>query len=300
MAAKINHRVVCFGETLWNILPTGRQAGGAPLHIAYHLQMLGMNPAIVSRIGYDEAGKQLIEILEAKGVCTDYFQMDDYKPTGVVTTYVKDGCEVVYNIHHDAAWDGIEYMDELAELTSRANYFVFGSLATRCKKTYQTLLALLPFANTKVLNINLQAPFYSRTKIESLLLQADVVKLSEAELELITGWFSNYKNETDRIRLLQERFAVPDIIVDKEKMGSIWVSGNNVYEHSGFLKTPFEMAESSDAFLAAWLAKLYQGSAPRKALEFANAISALMASYKEPYPVYKPSEIDALLNVKTE
>ncbi len=300
MAAKIDHQVVCFGETLWNISPTGRQAGGAPLHLAYHLQMLGINPAIISRIGYDTAGKQLIEALEAKGICTDYFQMDEHKPTGVVTTSLRDGCEVVYSIHHDVAWDGIEYMEELAELTSKANFFVFGSLATRCKKTHQTLLTLLSFANTKVLNINLRAPFYSRSKIEDLLLKADILKLSEAELELITGWFSNYRNDTDRIRLLQERFAVPDIIVDKEKMGSIWVSGNTIYEHSGFVKTTSETGESGDAFLAALLAKLHEGSTPDKALEFATAICALMASYGEPYPVYKPSQIDALLNIKNE
>ena len=300
MSAKNNHEIVCFGETFWNILPTGNQAGGAPVNLAYHLQILGMEPAIVSRIGYDEAGKQLIEMLEEKKICTDYFQMDEHKPTGVVTAYIKDGCEVVYNFHRDVAWDGIEYMDELAELISNADYFVFGSLAVRCKKTYQTLLQLLPFANTKVLNINLQAPFYSRNKIETLLEQADVVKLSEAELELITGWFSNYKNEVDRIRLLQEKFTVKDIIVNKTKQGSIWISGNDIYEHSGFAKPSSEALESNDAFLAALLVKLWHGSTPGKALEFANATSALMLKYEEDYPVYQPSEIDALLNLGTD
>ena len=300
MNVKTNHQVVCFGETFWNLLPTGGQAGGSPVNMAYHLQMLGLNPAIISRIGYDDAGKQLIEMLETKSICTDYFQMDERKPTGMLTVYVKDDGEVLHSIHHDVAWDEIEYLNELADLISGARFFVFGSLAVRCKKTYQTLSQLLPFAKTKVLNMNLQAPFYNRTTIEVLLRQADILKLNEPELELITGWFSNYENEIDRVKLLQDKFMIKDIVVNKTKQGSIWISGNNSYEHPGFTKTLLGKAENSDAFLAALLAKMLQGALPRKALEYANATSSLLAMYPDAYAAYKPSEIDALLNLITE
>lgn len=296
MSEDDHHQVVCFGETFWHIRRTGKQLGGTPVNVGYHLQMLGMNPAIVSRIGYDQLGRQLIESLEAKNMCTEYFQMDDRKATGMVTAYNRQGQDIIYNIQNDAAWDNIEFTQELSELVSKARYFIFGSLAVRCADTCQTLMKLLPFAKTKVFNMNLSAPFYNRGMVEMLLVQADIVKLSQAELELITGWFSNYKHETDRIKLLQEKFEVPDIVVNKERKGSVWISNNTVYEHSGFATACADDKINGDAFLAGLLLRLSLQSLPDKALEYANATGAVAASYSEPYPRYHPLEIDALLN----
>src|SRR4051812_37343574 len=136
--------VVCYGETLWDMLPTGKQAGGAPMNVAYHLQKLGKSPVVISKTGNDDLGKQLIETLEEKNICTTCFQVDNNKPTSVVQAEIRDGHEVVYTILKDVAWDYIEYNDELAALVGDANYFVFGSLATRSSQTRDTLLKLLP------------------------------------------------------------------------------------------------------------------------------------------------------------
>src|SRR4051795_8579093 len=133
---------VCFGETLWDMLPTGKQAGGAPMNVAYHLQKLGKSPAVISKTGNDALGKQLIEALEAKNICTTYFQIDNEKPTSVVQAEIREGHEVVYSILDDVAWDYIGYSDKLVTLVSGAEYFVFGSLATRSNKTRDTLLQL--------------------------------------------------------------------------------------------------------------------------------------------------------------
>src|SRR5947208_594606 len=213
--------VVCFGETLWDMLPTGKQAGGAPMNVAYHLQKLGKNPAVISRTGNDDLGRQLIETLEAKNICTEYFQIDGQKPTSVVQAEIRDGHEVVYTILKDVAWDYIEYSDELAALVSNAEYFVFGSLATRSSQTRDTLLKLLPFAKNKVLDINLRPPFFNRQTIEMLLTHANIVKLNLAELELITGWFSPLTSETERIQLLKDRFDLDVVIVTCGAKGAI-------------------------------------------------------------------------------
>ncbi len=227
------HPVVCFGETLWDMLPAGKQAGGAPMNVAYHLQKLGHHPAVISRIGYDELGKQLIETLEKKGICTDYFQMDDQKATSVVQADIMEGHEVVYTILKDVAWDYIECNEELETLVSKADYFVYGSLATRGKRTFDTLKKLLPLAKNKVLDINLRPPFYTRETVEFLLAHADIVKMNQAELELITGWFSPLQQEQDRIKVLKDCFSLKAVIVTRGGRGAIMNVGDNMYSCPG-------------------------------------------------------------------
>jgi fructokinase len=291
-----HYPVVCFGETLWDMLPTGKQAGGAPMNVAYHLQKLGKTPAVISKIGYDELGKQLIETLEAKNICTEYFQMDEHKPTSVVQAEIRDGHEVVYTIVKDVAWDYIEYNDELATLVSNADYFVFGSLAIRSSQTRDTLLKLLPLAKNKVLDINLRPPFYNRSTIELLLTQANIIKLNQAELELITGWFSPLINEIERIQLLKDRFELDMVIVTRGAKGAIVNKGDAFYTCNGIPVTVADTVGSGDSFLAAIIAKMMEGATMNEALQFANNLAAFVTTQKGSCPDYN---VDELADINT-
>ena len=53
------HKVVCFGEVLWDILPGGAVPGGAPMNVAYHLHKQLKNPVLITRIGNDNEGGKL-------------------------------------------------------------------------------------------------------------------------------------------------------------------------------------------------------------------------------------------------
>lgn len=289
------HPVVCFGETLWDMLPAGKQAGGAPMNVAYHLQKLGKCPAVISRIGFDELGKQLIEILEAKNICTDYFQMDEEKPTSVVQAEIKGGHEMVYTILNDVAWDYIEYNDELATLVKEADYFVFGSLATRGKQTGDTLMKLLPLAKNRVLDINLRPPFYNRHTVEILLTHANMVKMNVAELELITGWFSPLYTENDRMKLLKDRFELDTIIVTRGAKGAIVNKGDAFYTCDGIPVVVEDTVGSGDSFLAAIIAKMMEGAAMEEALVFANRLAAFITTQQGACPDYALKDLDTLL-----
>lgn len=299
MSDKKHYPVVCFGETLWDMLPTGKQAGGAPMNVAYHLQKLGKSPAVISKIGYDDLGKQLIETLEAKNICTEFFQMDESKPTSTVQAEIKDRHEVVYTILNNVAWDYIGYNDELATLVSNADYFVFGSLATRSRQTRDTLLKLLPFAKNKVLDINLRPPFYNRNTIEMLLTHANIVKLNLAELELITGWFSPLTSETERIQLLKDRFALDMVVVTRGAKGAIICKGDAFATCKGIPVTIADTVGSGDAFLAAIIAKTMEGTAIEEALQFANKLAAYVTTQKGACPDYNPNDINDLSAEKT-
>ena len=289
------HPVVCYGETLWTILPTGKQAGGSPVRIACHLQQLGMKPAVVSRIGYDELGKELIEALEAKDICTDYFQMDEEKLTGVATAYVRDGYETVYTIYNDAAWDGIECTNELPGLIAGAGYFVYDSLAARCRESFHTLLKLLAVAETKVLHLYLCSPFYNRTLIEDLLLQADIVVLTRSELELITGWFSNYNENAGRIRALQEQCNIPVVALIDNNEEFILAAGGSLYTCKRFAVQEKDSGISPDAFVAGLIAKLSAGAGYYEALMYAAATAIIGHDTKDAFPFYHTKQIDDLL-----
>jgi len=288
--------VVCYGETLWDMLPTGKQAGGAPMNVAYHLQKLGKNPAVISKTGNDALGRQLIEVLEAKNICTEYFQIDENKPTSVVQAEIRDGHEVVYTILKDVAWDYIEYSDALAALVSEADYFVYGSLATRSSQTRDTLLKLLPLAKNKVLDINLRPPFFNRQTIELLLIQANIVKLNLAELELITGWFSPLTTEAERIQLLKDRFELDTVIVTRGAKGAIVCSNNEFATCRGIPVTVADTVGSGDSFLAAIIAKMMEGVTMEEALHFANHLAAFVTTQKGACPEY---DADKLANKST-
>src|SRR5438067_1563628 len=139
MLATNTHQVVCLGEILWDILPDNSVPGGAPMNVAYHLQKLGKNPALITRVGYDEMGKKLVDILSGYGVCTDFFQIDYKAPKGKVYAEFKENNEVSYNIVKPVAWDFIQWQDEFTPLLQQAEYFVFGSLITRNKQSKNTL-----------------------------------------------------------------------------------------------------------------------------------------------------------------
>src|SRR5215210_5680790 len=133
MEPTLQHQVVCFGEVLWDILPSGALPGGAPMNVAYHLKKLGTNPALITKIGLDKYGEDLINILTQSRVTTEYFYVDYENPTGLVYADTNDHQEVVYDIVFPSAWDFIEMKEEMAALVEDAGCFVYGSLTSRSK-----------------------------------------------------------------------------------------------------------------------------------------------------------------------
>ena len=185
-------KIVCFGEILWDILPHKALPGGAPMNVAYHLHQLGENPVLLTRIGVDEKGKELLDILAAKNIDTADVQLDYDHATGIVHATANEHGEMSYDIVSPAAWDFIVADDASVKLVSEADHFVFGSLSTRNKISRDALMQLLEVAKTKVLDINLRPPHFNRSIVSELLGKADIVKMNISEVELVTGWFAEF------------------------------------------------------------------------------------------------------------
>jgi fructokinase len=287
--------VVCYGEILWDVLPDRVVPGGAPMNVAFHLKNLGINPALITRIGHDQEGKKLIQLLEKKHISTDFFQMDFNAATGKVIALPGDAGEVRYDIMKPVAWDYIGWEEQYDALVSNASFFVFGSLAARSNTSRNTLYRLLEQATNKVLDLNLRPPHYTRQTVEVLLKDLSLLKLNLDELELITGWFTSHQNEANRIKILQDKFYIPQIIVTRGSEGAVLSLDGTLYQHPGFSVELADPIGSGDAFLAGYISKLYRGAGPPESLEFSSALGALIASYPGPCPDYHTKEIDELI-----
>ena len=143
MANKNDHKVVCFGEILWDILPGGAVPGGAPMNVAYHLHKLGISPTLITRVGIDQRGKQLLDLLNNSHVNTNHIQLDYDIPTGIVNAAPNDHGEMQYDIVSPSAWDFIACDVATQSVVKEASHFIFGSLITRNKPSRDTLFQLL-------------------------------------------------------------------------------------------------------------------------------------------------------------
>jgi len=296
MSDNKNHSVVCFGEVLWDILPTGAEPGGAPMNVAYHLNKLNKNPALITKIGIDDEGKKLMDIFSAYDVCTDFFQLDYKYQTGKVFANPNEDNEVIYDIVKPVAWDFISWENEFTELLADASFFVYGSLAARSKESKNTLFKLLDIAKNKVLDINLRAPHYNRKIVEELLKKADFLKMNIAELELITGWFSQYSAIDDRINSIRDKFNINNMVVTMGGNGAMLCMNGDITRHSGFKVTVEDTVGSGDAFLAGILSKLLDNAGSSEALEFASGLGAFIATKKGACPDYDLTEVDQLIS----
>lgn len=282
---------VCFGEILWDVLPTGAKPGGAPMNVAYHLQKLGLEAALISRVGKDKRGKDLLAVLRQNGVTTDYVQTDANHDTGIVNATIHESNEVTYEIVHPVAWDFIGLEEGLTALVQTAKFFIYGSLAARDKTTSKTLWQLVEAAQTKVVDINLRPPHFSKELVEKLLQSADILKLNEHELPLITSWFSSVEKDEEQVKFLQDRFSISTIIVTKGGDGALVCSNGHIYTHPGYKIKVADTVGSGDAFLAGFLAKTNEGVDIAERLQFANSVGAFIASKEGACPAYQVSEI---------
>lgn len=264
------------------------------MNVAYHLQKLGKNPALITRVGFDDMGEKLVNICSGYGICTDYFQIDYKVVTGKVYAEFKEHNEVSYNIIKPVAWDFIQWEDDFVPLLQHSEYLVFGSLITRNKQSKNTLFKCLEVAKTKALDINMRPPHYNKKIIEELLRKADILKMNLAELHLITGWFSNYTSDNDRIQLLKDKFNIESVIVTKGGEGAILNLGSVFYQHPGYTVEVADTVGAGDAFLAGVISKLIDRAPPQEVLEFASKLGAFIASQKGACPIYTLSTINQI------
>ncbi|MBX2921063.1 MAG: carbohydrate kinase [Chitinophagaceae bacterium] len=291
----MNFTCVCFGEVLFDVLPHEIKAGGAPMNVAYHLTVLGQSTALISRVGNDDRGKALTAILKEKKLHTEYIQVDATHPTGIVMAMPDAAGDMKYDIKQGVAWDYIEPEPQHEALVKNAGYFIFGSLITRSKISCNTLFNLLDNPVTRVFDVNLRQPFTDQSRLEYQFSKADILKMNEEELDLITEWYVQFKTIEDKIRFLQNRFQVPDIIVTRGAKGAVINSNDDFYYHDGYRVRVADTIGSGDSFVAGYLSGIINHKSPAEALQFASALGAFVATQTGGCPSYTSDDIQRFI-----
>ena len=217
--------VVGLGEILWDLLPSGRQLGGAPANFAYCSQLLGNRGIVASRVGRDQLGQDIREALDRAGISNSFCSHDDSRPTGTVRVQVDSAGQPKFEITQPAAWDYLEWTEDWQALARSADAVCFGSLAQRSEKSRKTILDFLGAARPEALRIcdvNLRQNFYSAEIIRESLQRANAVKLNHEEVPRVKELLN--MNEDDDLlfcRSLMRRFELRRVCVTRGATGSL-------------------------------------------------------------------------------
>lgn len=283
---------------LWDMLPSGKQPGGAPMNVAIHLKNFGMNPAFISRVGDDDLGVELMEYLTNQEFNTDYIQTGITHLTGIVKVNLTDKTEVTYKIVQPVAWDYIQTTPENIQLVKDSDVFVFGTLSVRSEQSRNALFELLNEAKLKVFDVNIRPPHLDRATTEFLLQQADIVKVNEQELNTVCGWFGIQPEVETQMKFLYERFHLKLVCVTLGADGAVVLSGNGFHRQGGYVVEVQDTIGSGDSFLAMFLKEYISGSSIPQALQKACAVGALVASYSGATPKISEAELDQFITIK--
>tara|TARA_B100000963_G_scaffold262879_1_gene231004 strand:- start:48 stop:932 length:885 start_codon:yes stop_codon:yes gene_type:complete len=292
-------RVISFGEILWDNLPSGKVPGGAPLNFAYRLNSFRNSISIVSTVGDDSLGKELIEFLKESNLHTEHIQVSKINKTGEVNVSIDKNGIADYNILNHVAWDNILLNSKNKTLTKNSSIFVFGSLICRNITSRKTLKELLKIAPFKLFDINLRSPYYNMNLIEELMITSDLIKFNYEEIEEIYTIYNKKKGTLENmIETISEKTKTNNICVTMGEKGACYFTNNLFYYQDGFKINVIDTVGAGDSFLATLVEGILNKTKPQKMLKKACGVAALVASKKGATPIISMAEIDDLIGKK--
>ncbi len=268
-----------FGEVLFDHFSDGsRVLGGAPFNVAWHLRGFGANPLVLSAVGDDDEGREVIERMTSWDLMTHGVQVDRAHPTGYVTASVVDG-ENRFEIAPNQAWDFVRTGPALAAAAEeQSGLFYHGTLALRGDESWNTVRALQ--RETKApsfVDINLRAPWWTREKLDWCLSRSNWIKLNDAELaELTSKPTETFEECRDAAMALARRHTIQGLIVTRGGRGALSVlGGDHVFEATpARVEHIVDTVGAGDAFSAVVCLGLLQKWDQRATLDRAAAFAA--------------------------
>jgi len=262
--------IIGLGELLWDLLPGGKQLGGAPGNVAHHARSLGADVVLASRVGRDPLGDEALRRLVDAGLSVAEVQRDEAAPTGTAAVLIDPDGQPRFRLAANVAWDRIAPLHSV-----RAEAVCFGTLAQRSPVTRRAIRRLLRPGMLRVLDLNLRDPYWSEDLILSSLNRADVVKLSEAELDRCGMPAGDAR---DRIALLARRFHLSHVAMTRGARGSLLYSRGEWAEHPGLEVDVQDAVGAGDAFTAALLMGILRGDPLDRINGHANEVAAYVCT----------------------
>ncbi|MFA4047454.1 carbohydrate kinase [Prevotella sp. PCHR] len=288
--------IVGMGEALWDVLPEGKKIGGAPANFAYHISQFGLSSCVVSAVGDDLLGNEIIANFTSKGL-NSLIEKVPY-PTGTVQVEIDQAGVPQYEIKENVAWDNIPYTEQLEDIAKKTKAVCFGSLAQRnvvSRETINRFLDVMPKDNDPliVFDINLRQGFYNKEILCNSMKRCNILKINDEELVLISRMFGYPGIDLqDKCWILLGKYNLKMLILTCGINGSYVFTPGNV----SFLPTPqVEVADTvgaGDSFTAAFIASIIKGKSIMEAHSCAVQTSAFVCTKKGAMPILPPQIIE--------
>lgn len=284
--------VVGMGEALWDVLPEGKKIGGAPANFAYHVSQFGLPSCVVSAVGSDPLGQEIIENFTSKGL--NHLIEEVPYPTGTVQVEIDQAGIPQYEIKENVAWDNIPYTARLEALAQRTRAVCFGSLAQRNVVSRQTISRFLDAMNHDdetlvVFDVNLRQGFYNKEILCESMLRCNILKINDEELVTVSRMFGYPGIDLqDKCWILLGKYNLKMLILTCGINGSyVFIPGS-----VSFLPTPqVEVADTvgaGDSFTAAFISSILRGRSVAEAHAAAVSTSAFVCTRNGAMPLLPP------------
>ena len=280
--------IVGMGEALWDMLPEGKKIGGAPANFAYHVSQFGLDSCVVSAVGYDKLGNELLDNFRDKKLCTHIATVP--YPTGTVMVELDANGVPKYNIKEGVAWDNIPYTPELDTLAHSTRAICFGSLAQRSPVSRETINRFIDTMpdnqdTLKIFDINLRQDFYTKEILCNSFRKCNVLKINDEELVAVSRMFGYPGIDLqDKCWILIAKYNLKMLILTCGVNGSYVFSPGEV----SFVETPVvnvvDTVGAGDSFTAAFVSAIIKGLPIREAHKLAVEVSAYVCTQNGAMP----------------
>ena len=293
-----NTIVVGMGEALWDVLPEGKKIGGAPANFAYHVSQFGLNSRVVSAVGDDKLGMEILDNFREKKL-NAMVEIVPY-PTGTVQVELDAEGVPCYDIKEGVAWDNIPYTPALEDLAKHTKAVCFGSLAQRSvvsRDTINRFIDAMPAEDTlKIFDINLRQGFYTKEILCNSFSKCNILKINDEELVTVSRMFGYPGIDLqDKCWILLAKYNLKMLILTCGVNGSYVFTPGNV----SFVETPrVEVADTvgaGDSFTAAFVSSILSGLSIGEAHKLAVETSAYVCTQNGAMPVLPQSLKDRVI-----
>lgn len=295
----MNNIIVGMGEVLWDVLPEGKKIGGAPANFAYHISQFGLDSCVVSAVGDDKLGYEILDNFDKKKL--NYLIEKVPYPTGTVQVELDETGIPCYEIKEGVAWDNIPYTPALEELAKKTRAVCFGSLAQRSivsRETINYFLDVMPDGEGqyKIFDINLRQGFYTKDTLCNSMQRCNVLKINDEELITVSRMFGYPDIDfQDKCWILLAKYNLKMLILTCGVNGSYVFTPGNI----SFVETPkVDVADTvgaGDSFTATFITGILKGKDVSEVHKHAVEVSAYVCTQKGAMPELPPYLREQLL-----
>jgi fructokinase len=277
----MSFNVIGIGEILWDLLPSGKQMGGAPANFAFHAHALGARSGVISRVGQDALGAEILQRLQTLGLPITQIQIDPSAPTGTVSVELSADGQPRFTIHENVAWDHLALEKTALAAVAEADAVAFGTLAQRrepARGTIQALLAAVRPGALRILDLNLRQHYFSPDIIATSLRLANIVKCNDSELPVLAALLGLRGSMRQQLEQLARQHSQRLVCLTRGAQGSLLYADGQWADDPGQPVAVKDTVGAGDAFTAALALGVLAGNPLEAINRRANQVARYVCS----------------------